>query len=77
MSKLGYFLGGTLAGVIGTAIAAYAVDAYSSSSSSSSSDEIQEEDMNLEMEMFESADEKNEAAEAEAFSESADEAAPA
>ena len=33
MSKLGYFLGGVLAGVIGTAIAAYAVDACPSSSS--------------------------------------------
>jgi hypothetical protein len=29
MSKLFYFLGGALAGVIGTAIAAYAVDACS------------------------------------------------
>jgi len=36
MSKLGYFLGGALAGVIGTAIAAYAADACSSSGSGES-----------------------------------------
>lgn len=36
MSKFGYFLGGALAGVIGAAIAAYAVDACSSSSTGAS-----------------------------------------
>ncbi len=36
MSKLGYVLGGALAGAIGTAIAAYAVDACSSSSTGAS-----------------------------------------
>ncbi len=34
MSKLGYFLGGVLAGIIGTTVAAYAVDACSTSSTS-------------------------------------------
>jgi hypothetical protein len=32
MSKLGYFIGGVLAGAIGTAVAAYAADALSTSS---------------------------------------------
>lgn len=70
MSKLGYFLGGALAGVIGTAIAAYATDAYSSSGTDTSEE--------LDMDMPESVKEEGEAVQAETFAESAaEEASPA
>ena len=59
MSKLGYFLGGALAGIIGTAIAAYAVDACSSSEADPQQD--------LGIAMSESTKEEGEAAESESF----------
>lgn len=70
MSKLGYFLGGALAGVIGTAVAAYVADACSSSGTDASEES--------DMDMAESTKEADETVKAESFAEAAgEEAAPA